>query len=297
MCVEWNITSVFAEYGLSAEYFDLEYAGELSGLVINSAPWYTVRPPAWVQKSQQIDALIRYLHIYIDSGLPPVIGLPGHAVVAFGYVCSDQRLVHRAGKIIPASDFVEGLTINDDNVSPYQKIFRQEREPECWPYGNCLESVDGFIAPLPEKVFLSVDQAERATEVIMARHIDEASLGDSQLVRRMFCTSSKNYKLFRGSEEGEVTRTVVGQPLPHFLWVTEFIPVTQWQNRDKGKVVCMEIVLDATAGMKDTNPFLWIRAPFGAKFNMQRMHGSGSVQSYGTALEPIRSFRGNHVPF
>ncbi|MBF0182940.1 MAG: hypothetical protein HQM06_00920 [Magnetococcales bacterium] len=288
-----QIASVFAEYGLAAEYFDPKYADDLSAVAAESDPWHTIKPIEGGTSS--VDALVRYLHVYVDSALPPIVGLPEHAVVAFGYICGDTSLVDRAGKVMPSSDFVHGFVINDDNISPYQAIIREAVKPADWQYRNNIENIDVFVAPLPDKVFLYAYQAENITDIIISSYTKPSDFDAfPKIIRRMYCTSSKNYKEFRRGEGDPMSHALISLSLPHFLWVTEFIPETCWQDRHNGAVVCMEIVLDATAGKRDKSPFLWIRTLSKVWLNAKRIYGKESIQSFQTASPMLRSFRGNH---
>ncbi|MBF0339969.1 MAG: hypothetical protein HQL95_03285 [Magnetococcales bacterium] len=267
-----QIAAMFAEYGLEAEYFDLQFAKDQP--CPPSDLWCGIQKLPDPQPNQDmIDMLVRYLQIYVDSGLPPIIGLPGHAVVAFGYVCDSKLLVDRGGLMIPSTDFLRGFVVNDDNCLPYQILLRDKIEGQL--YKHTFQGIDAFVAPLPAKVFLSALNAEMLTNRMMASFFEESDVAGSgvRYVRRMFCTSSKNYKQLRSRDQDRFSRFLISQPLSHFLWVTEFVPLDMWGDREMKPVVSMEIVLDATAGFYDQSPFLWMRSQQRFWYNPSRMHG------------------------
>ena len=134
-----------------------------------------------------------------------------------------------------------------------------------------------MAVPLPRKVFLTAEEAETVA-VDLLRQIGppenlQERWGD-HLVRRVVCTSSKNYKAFRQGELDPVGDQLLRQPLPHFLWLVEYYPAKLWKKRR----AIIEVAIDATAGPFDLAGFLWIRYPGLLLINWERLYGEGSSE-------------------
>lgn len=218
------------------------------------------------------DAMTRLLVSYIDSGMPPLIGVPGHAVVGLGVHYGDEPVVERDGSLLLASDFASSIIVNDDNHPPYTLV--QPGSDGKVSYG--FKDFDSIAVPMPRKVFLTAEEAE-ATAVDLLRQLGPPKglekRWKGQLVRRTLCTSSKNYKSFRQQARDPVVDELLRQPLPHFLWLVEYYPRELWGD----KQVLVEMALDATAGPFDEAAFLWIRYPDLLVLNWPRLYGDGRV--------------------
>lgn len=263
-----QVASVVGRFGMDAVMYVHDYMADLDE---------ATDPDNWAacELLSRRDAMFRLLHTYIDSGLPPIVGVPKHAVVAVGLEYGDKPQVHRTGRVIPSSDFVQAIIVNDDNFGPYRRVLRSVRgDGESNPGYSCDE-VDSLVAPLPNKVFLTPHEAERmATDIVFqlsAEHDLLGQWGNEVLVRKVVCTSSKNYKSIRDVAGDDASALLLPQPMPHFVWVAEYFPVSFWPER---KAV-LEVCLDATAGAYDTYPFLWVRWPNQLLINEGRIWGIG----------------------
>ncbi|MCG8458025.1 MAG: hypothetical protein MI919_17245, partial [Holophagales bacterium] len=215
--------------------------------------------------------LLELLTIYVDSGMPPVVTVPHHAFVAFGLQYSDEPLVERQGCILSASDFVSGIVVNDDNRPPYSVVPRSsEHAPYDW------SEIKALAVPVPSRLFLVADDIDRIAGALFRKMEPFMGLEPGGVyVRRIVCTSSKNYKrslrknggTLRGSR---IVERILRQPLPHFLWIVELIHIDDWP----GRKVTAEIVLDSTAGPFDRHPHLWMRIRGAMIVNWNRLYGS-----------------------
>jgi len=70
------------------------------------------------------------MYTYIESGLPIIAGVPGHAIIAFGHQ-SDYTKAPPTIEIVPANEpakfgysshYNNALVINDDNTQPYEHL-------------------------------------------------------------------------------------------------------------------------------------------------------------------------------
>lgn len=262
-----HIASILGKFGLDAEMYSRE---DLSTERPTDEGFHLRCPPI-----EQQEALLRLLYMYLDSGMPPILGLPMHAAVAVGIEQGERPLSPCGNRlVIPASDLMTAIAVNDDHFAPYRRLARVVEAP--LSYG--LDEVDSLAVPLPAKVFLAADHAEAVIAdlfegILSVEALNEwMSMNDLQLplIRRVVCTSSKNYKQFRQKTSGPVENLLLLQPLPHFIWIGEFYPLDLWPERQ----AVIEIVLDATGGHRDRLPYLWIRLPGRMYVNWERLYGS-----------------------
>lgn len=286
-----QIASMFGRSGLGAELY---------------LPSNDVQHPAqdevWTgsRRKSAVDDLIQYFCIYLESGLPPIVGLPGHAVVANGLVYSDKPLGRRKGRVIPAADFVSAVVVNDDNWHPYQSLHRSIADARTSPSGFALRDVDSLVVPMPEKVMLAAEDAEELIAEYFALFLDATTVAplDERLVRRTVLTSTNNYKACQLRNGDAVSAFLASFPMPHFVWIGELYPLTNWRSRR----AVAEVVLDATAGALDEEPFLWVRTADGIWVNEFRLLGEGQPRWYDSAKSTgmgtgFSGFGGNLVEF
>jgi hypothetical protein len=300
-----QISAIIGHFGMDAMMYSKQY------LTIDESAdgGWAYRPP-----SSKGDAILRLLQIYLQSGMPAIVGVPGHAIVAIGFEESDSWGSEPESPVEPwvTSDFLETLVVNDDNHAPYVRV--RQLTGGYLNYG--WDEIDSFVVALPSKVFLAAEDAERIG-ASWARVIAELTsiepVDKGRWVQRVLCTSSKNYKSFRLEHPDSFSKLLLGQPLPHFIWLVEYYTHENWSERR----ATIEIALDATAATFEERPFLWIRFPGGVMMNWERLHGTGSSnpnRSLGTGstpddhFEPVeilalpdleetfRSFSGNLAP-
>lgn len=277
-----QVTAMFGQFGLSAEMYMEDLIADV--VDYDGTGWAAVKPIEANQNIQNKEHLLHLLHCHVDSGMPPVVGLPGHAVVALGVAYSDRPQIKRNSQTIPSTDFITGIIVNDDNHAPYQIAMRRGLKSGENNTGYACDDIDSMVVPLPDKVFLTAEKAEiLVTDLVDSLGPPIQPNGNSwsscnaenpdaeKYVRRLYCTSSRNYKEFRLNNCDVISAKLLEQPLPHFLWITEFTPLSLW---NKEKSVVAEVALDATAGPYDEEPFVWIRYPGVLMLNLRRLYGS-----------------------
>jgi hypothetical protein len=112
---------------------------------------------------------------YIESGIPVILMLPGHAVTACGYVYDPDRNIQQKGPVVGFENWVKALIVHDDAVGPYRIMPVDETAradlvnsdvadllmPEGWPErrirNTTTKQIEGVIVPLPDKVYLTGD--------------------------------------------------------------------------------------------------------------------------------------------
>lgn len=249
------------------------------------------------------DDFLQAIHICVESGMPPIVGVSSsgnadgpidHAVVAIGVNYRDKPVVRRSSKVIPATDLVETIVVQDDNWAPYRHVERGTHESPNEPrYG--LPSLQAMVVPLPDKAFLAPEQADIAVATLMSEFVQEANLpqewSEEVFVRKVFLTSASNYQRFkcRDASSDPVCDILRRKPMPHFVWVGELYRLSKWPER----TAFAEVVVDATAGPSDDSPFVWMRSPTLLRINSGRLYGlrEESLETY-EVPQNVREFAG-----
>ncbi len=246
---------MIGQLGIGAEPYDLEQvAGQKPKRRRARSGWATLAPSAESARRSTQRELLHLVASCIDSGIPAIVGVPGHALVAVGvrHDRSSTR-VRRGGRVLRSSDFLSAVVVNDDNFPPFQVA---AWETNASGYRRSCRSFESLVMPLPDKVLLRPEAAEVITTDLL-NELGPPSKA-KKFVRRLFLTSSKNYKEDRRSANDGFTSQLLSLPMPHFVWVTEVASLVDWRtNRE----VLAEVGIDATAGPFDDESFLWIRYP------------------------------------
>ncbi|MDX2263001.1 MAG: hypothetical protein SFU84_15010 [Gemmatimonadales bacterium] len=285
-----QVAAMFGEFGVDAELYDLKMMRRLVKASASAASngWASPAPiplrssgkkaQRWERAQRE---LLHFLEVHLASGLPSVIGLPEHAATAIGTVYATTPVSGREGAMLRSSDFMAGVLVNDDNYAPYQQLAIDQIGAST-NYAPLGEDVDTIVIPLPRKVFLTSEKAEFVVTNIL-NQLDRPSQAPV-LVRRHFCTSSRNYKADRNRMADDFTEILLGQPLPHFLWITE---ISECGPDGPGAVVA-EVAVDATAGPYDAMPCLWIRYRGWLAINEDRLYGTPALKA-SPSYQTIRS--------
>ena len=202
------------------------------------------------------------LYTYIESGIPVLITLPQHVVAGYGHTSdfSTSATTLTGSNWAYTSSYNQSFLINDDNFYPYQTLRAQgQQTPSDSKFA--WKDINEFIVPLPERVFLTAEQAQVAIEKILAH----PQLGLSALapdlmtepvVLRLFLTSTRAFKKrLRERKMGHplVEKIYRHLPMPHFVWVCEIARESEYRTSHK---VCGEIIWDATRNAHE--PDGWI---------------------------------------
>lgn len=176
----------------------------------------------------------KILYAYIESGLPLLLGVPGHVVTCIGhcfkiertdkeylkqlvstYTVGDEQLHY-----LPTSDIYDKYIVMDDNKAPYQMLsvdelvdeYKDGRQDDSdTEKQNALDKAKqddvSIIVPLYRRIFLDAEKAmiifkksfleEPIFISVICNEYNDSTWGkenDNPLVWRMFLTTSKNYK-------------------------------------------------------------------------------------------------------
>lgn len=245
------LTKVLSEFGFSPRLYDTSSIDQYS-----------------LSRISQENELKRWLHYYIESGIPVAINLApiennesGHSVVCIGHGSSKKKLLQMAKKkkwiswenrqvchpLINSADFFDEYAIVDDNQAVYQ--IRQFDNLSQYPNMK----VKNIAVPLYKRMFLDApDAATIARSILHDNEFYGIHLWcnkflehQEDVVVRLFMASSHSLKEFRcKSLFGEYAKEAYAiVPMPRFVWVCELYRVSDYDNLG----AFGEIVIDATS--------------------------------------------------
>lgn len=204
------------------------------------------------------------LYTYIESGVPVLAATRDHVFVALGHR-SDFSKVPPPNPQVPSSFFCTGYVINDDNSMPYQDlplVRGTGSGRQFSPHG--LDSLESFIAPLPEKVFLAAEHQQKVVERLLADPVfgiakNSSILASTGLITRSFLTSGRSFKrklLERGMGHPKVAEFYQALPMPRFIWVTELSIASDFPSQTVG-----EVIWDATRNEHEVDGWIAVHYP------------------------------------
>ncbi len=206
-----------------------------------------------------------FLYTYIESGLPVLATLPGHVVVLYGHASEYTVPAPTVDKqFIYSSHFNRSFVISDDNCFPYQILLAMgpNAREESQYYGGMI---DQFIVPLPEKVFLTAEQAQTAIEAVLNSPrvglSTSPTLTGKSLVFRLFLTSARSLKgklRKRGMGNELVERIYRALPMPHFVWICEIAECCGYAVEKK---ILGEVIWDATRNAHEPDGWIACHLP------------------------------------
>ncbi len=225
------------------------------------------------------------LYIYIESGIPLLIGLPGHIVSCIGHgsISQSQRCnkdwlktLAKYKDILGAkyfylgtSDIYQTYIVMDDNKPPYHlttvddlvKCYADSRDPSKTIEQIKEESVD-LIVPIYKRIFIDAAHAMQIfkdaflynplfIEMVRDEYTDQAwgADKDNPFVWRVFLTTSKNYKAHKMKTHSNLNlkQHYMLWSMPHFIWVLEIGTMdTYIQNRAR-----IEVIVDASSSHRN----------------------------------------------
>ncbi len=196
--------------------------------------------PVVYSRKQFPEIFDHLLYTYIESGLPLILTLPKHVVVAFGHKSDYAAVWPHApteatpGPVVPhqrfdySSLFNRAFVINDDNFFPYQ-ILNREGPGRLVDSQYNWRQIEEFIVPLPERVFLTAEQVQPAIEAVLTDagvgiSARSPTLSGKKLLLRLFLSTARSFKRKlreRGMGHSTVENVYRRMPMPHFVWVCE----------------------------------------------------------------------------
>jgi hypothetical protein len=222
------------------------------------------------------------INMYIDSGIPVILGLLpwqqggdiGHAVLAVGHT---QKVIGSlpAGVLQPTrAEFCEHFLVMDDQDGIYRRMPLKVGAGESQTPYNVEEHLAYLIAPLPDKVFMSAQEADlfawnylrdaypdsiNASRVRFTGPLQDslvkadeviAQLIAGQIVSRTYLTYGWKYKarILQNTVPSEIKNVLLHQNLPRYVWVTEFGRFDALNDLENGnRRIFGHCVIDATS--------------------------------------------------
>lgn len=214
-------------------------------------------------------------YTYIESGIPLLVAYKTHAVVAFGHVSdySEKPEPESAGPdgMFHSSVWNRAFLIHDDARLPYSRLELPEGAPapgtQFTDDDRSFGAVRAFIAPMPEKTFLSADSYQvLALKLLKSQKSGAAAkcpalakaISEKKIVLRSFLTTGSSFKRTIMDREmlSEFSDAYRHYSLPHFIWITEIHYLAKYPESCIG-----QIVWDATSTPHDAESFLFLHYP------------------------------------
>jgi hypothetical protein len=204
------------------------------------------------------------LYTYIESGIPVLAATKDHVFVALGHFSDYSKTLPPTVRI-PSSFFNSGFVINDDNRMPYQHLPLKQTAPTSLQISkHGVDSLESFIAPLPEKVFLAAEHEQKLVQRLLNDRIFGLAANSPQLalgpiITRSFLTSGRSFKKAiqaRGMGNPQVAEIYRAIPLPRFIWVTELATAKDFPTKILG-----EVIWDATRNEHEVDGWIALHYP------------------------------------
>lgn len=244
------LTKVLSEFGFSPRLYNIS--------AIDSFKYSSV---------SREDELKRWLHYYIESGIPVAVNLvpigitgTGHSMVCIGHGEAKEELKTKAYKkrwlswaerdtahpLINSADFYDDYVVVDDN----QPIYHVRNFKKLSLYSDMR--IENLAVPLYKRMFLDAPNAFVTIRSLL--HSKEFGINEwtndflqqgENVIIRMFMASSRSYKKFRMNtlEDTFVKHLYTLIPMPRFVWVCELYRID-----DYDKLLAFgEVVIDATS--------------------------------------------------
>lgn len=244
------LTKVLSEFGFSPRLYNVS--------AIDSYRYSSLR---------REDELKRWLHYYIESGIPVALNLipiglngTGHSMVCIGHGQAKEELMKRAYKrkwvtwsereeahpLINSADFYEDYVVVDDNEPVYHvRNFRR------LPLYDDMR-IENLAVPLYKRMFLDAPNAYTTIRLLLQSKTFGINVWSGEfltpredVIMRMFMASSKSYKAFRMQTLNGLglKKLYTFIPMPRFVWVCELYRVGDYEKLQ----AFGEVVIDATS--------------------------------------------------
>lgn len=244
------LTKVLSEFGFSPRLYNIS--------AIDSFKYSSVN---------REDELRRWLHYYIESGIPVAINLvpigitgTGHSMVCIGHGDAKEELKRKAYKkrwlswserenahpLINSADFYDDYVVVDDN----QPIYHVRNFKNLSLYSDMR--IENLAVPLYKRMFLDAPNAFATIRSLL--HSKEFGINEwakdflkqgENVIIRMFMASSRSYKKFRmNTLKGTFLKQLYTLiPMPRFVWVCELYRIDDYDDF----LAFGEVVIDATS--------------------------------------------------
>ncbi len=207
------------------------------------------------------------LYTYIESGFPILTTITGHVFPAFGHSSDFSHPPDQSdGKPVYSSFFNQSITIADDNCFPYQVLHKRNPTKSANASHHTFDDIQQFIVPLPEKVFLTAENAQAVISEVLAHKStgiaqNSPSLKGKDLTFRLFLTSSRSFKAKineRGMGHPLVAKFYKQLPLPHFIWICEISLTADYLSDNQ---IVGEVIWDATRNAYEPDGWIAVHYP------------------------------------
>lgn len=250
-------------------------------------------------RGQHEDYFDKLLYMYVESGLPVVAGLSGHAhaITIIGHI-SDFKA---ASPTTPNSSdvYLLGLVANDDNFMPYHGIKNADSTIDGldgYVSRFNVSDIDTFIVPLYEKIHISAEHVLELSRAILTDDTIGINCRSKMIkyedtITRIFLTSSKSLKKVRRVDvlPFGISDVYCEMPMPKFIWVCEISTPELFRDG----LIAGEIIFDATSNPKDVFSFLSIHYPDFLLLNRRDnlTHGAGNIIVHAVDSSDINPYR------
>ncbi len=214
---------------------------------------------------------------YVDSGIPVILGLHngggvGHAVVATGHSMKEIEPNVDLPTEPTRAEFCEAFLVNDDQRGANLRMPVEHTSPFGeTPYS--VEQVSWVIIPLPSKVFIPAENAEKLAWELLRnyqshwedhRSLHKDNLGgaiplgddfvkaidDNKVIARTYLTYGWKYKarMMKNDIGTDFKSALLYHEFPRYVWVTEFGTLESLNHLDfRLRRIFSHAVIDATA--------------------------------------------------
>lgn len=244
------LTKVLSEFGFSPRLYNIS--------AIDSYRYSYV---------SQKDELKRWLHYYIESGIPVAVNLTpisiagtAHSLVCIGHGKIKSELIKKAHKkrwiawgdrqnthpIINSADFYDDYVVVDDN----QPIYQVRSFDNLSLFSDM--KVENLAVPLYKRMFLDAPNAYTIIRSLLHSEMfgieewagDFLEKGENVIIR-LFMASSGSYKNYRMHTMNDiyVKQLYTLIPMPRFIWVCELYRMDDYEKLS----AFGEVVIDATS--------------------------------------------------
>ena len=158
-----------------------------SPFMLNKPRKEEYRDDSELEKALEVWKPIRNIYRYIESGIPVVVLVPNHAIVAVGHTLSKNRWhsplkqkMDQTASILFSDEWVDGFIVQDDTGHPYTILPRSEEDelifkkeiphllpPEHQRYRIAESDITGYIVPLPEKIYITAEHLDSIIKGIL----------------------------------------------------------------------------------------------------------------------------------
>lgn len=197
--------------------------------------------PIVLFKEELKEYFFHALYSYLESGFPILVGMneKEHAITLMGHGVINDNLP-KDKKIIYNSELISSYLAVDDNYIPFTIIGENGKYK--------LDDIDYFLVPLPEKVYLNVNNVYKETEKL----INKMNM-EEQVIIRIYLTTIRNFKQyirFQNNIDNDLKDILLRIEAPRFIWIAD---VYNTQRKIQAK-----IIFDATAGEYENEKWICI---------------------------------------